>query len=165
MPVATKPASEKQTAFIGKLFAQKDTASVPHLPAAFEQQMASGLSSRNASALIDILMSLPYKPLPESEKPKPGYYVTADGEMFVVVLNKAKTNTYAKRLVFHGHKPAWDYAPGMGRTLAGTTPLTVEAAAALGHLHGYCIICSAQLTDPKSVAAGIGPVCATRLTG
>jgi uncharacterized protein DUF6011 len=26
-----------------------------------------------------------------------------------------------------------------------------------------CVICARRLTDPKSVEAGIGPVCATRV--
>lgn len=97
-----------------------------------------------------------------------GYYATDSGDYYVVVANKAGTSTYAKRLVLvaavdGSQRPRWEYAPGVGRTLAGTHPLTVAEAARLGHLHGYCIICCRALTDPASVQAGIGPVCATRL--
>jgi hypothetical protein len=41
--------------------------------------------------------------------------------------------------------------------------LTKDQAAEFGHTHGSCLICMKELTDPESVARGIGPVCATRL--
>lgn len=31
-----------------------------------------------------------------------------------------------------------------------------------GHMTGHCACCGRQLTDPKSVRRGVGPVCATR---
>lgn len=37
------------------------------------------------------------------------------------------------------------------------------AAVAHGRMTGNCAICSRQLTDPDSVAAGIGPICATKM--
>lgn len=40
--------------------------------------------------------------------------------------------------------------------------LAIEDAAAFGHRFGSCIVCGRELTDPASVAAGIGPVCAKR---
>jgi hypothetical protein len=40
-------------------------------------------------------------------------------------------------------------------------PLTQAQAAAKGKAIGFCIRCGATLTDPVSVANGIGPVCAT----
>lgn len=40
--------------------------------------------------------------------------------------------------------------------------LTLEAAKDLGHLYGRCIACGRTLTDESSIAAGIGPVCATK---
>lgn len=45
--------------------------------------------------------------------------------------------------------------------LAGVTPLSMEQAAQQGKMMGFCIRCGATLTDPESVAAGIGPVCKT----
>jgi Family of unknown function (DUF6011) len=44
--------------------------------------------------------------------------------------------------------------------LAGAKPLTEAAAGQLGKQFGICIRCGATLTDPVSVANGIGPVCA-----
>ena len=111
----------------------------------------------------------------------PGYYVTADDQYVVVVENKTKTATYAKRLVVvepdcggcaNGEPcgsgcrftASWEYAPGVAATLAGLEPLTVEQAASFGHLHGVCMICCRALTDPESVQRGIGPVCIKRVT-
>jgi hypothetical protein len=41
----------------------------------------------------------------------------------------------------------------------GVQPMSLEQAAKQGHMLGFCIRCGATLTDPESVAAGIGPVC------
>jgi hypothetical protein len=45
--------------------------------------------------------------------------------------------------------------------LGKAIPLTQAEAAAKGKAVGFCIRCGATLTDPVSVANGIGPVCAT----
>lgn len=163
MIATAKPASPKQIAFAHKLLAEKDIAANDRQT--IEVQLAEA-TTKTASSLIDLLMAQPSKPLADSEKAKPGYYVReADGsrEFIVVVENKAKTSTYAKRLTQYGTKWTWEYAPGVGRTLAGLEPLTVTEAAKFGHLHGVCLVCAKELTNPKSVQAGIGPVCAKRL--
>jgi hypothetical protein len=36
----------------------------------------------------------------------------------------------------------------------------VAFAKAYGHMHNRCCFCNIELTDPKSVGAGYGPVCA-----
>lgn len=105
-----------------------------------------------------------YKDKPKRPKPvtAPGYYAK-EGQYYVVVMNKAKTHTYAKRLVTSGTKVSWEYEPGAVGALGTLTPLSIEEAAAWGHLHGHCIICCRPLTDSKSVMNGIGPVCAKKL--
>lgn len=169
--VSVKPASPKQIDLITRLIGEKDLSS---LTPAQREYLATGDFTNltggfggSASRVLDSLFPLPAKEGAPA-KAQPGYYTTAQGEVFVVVTNKAKTSTYAKRLVFTeaangSMRPSWEYAPGLGRTLAGTEPLTADAAGALGHLHGFCIICCKALTDPKSVQAGIGPVCVKRL--
>tara|TARA_R110002110_G_scaffold279890_3_gene494735 strand:+ start:1273 stop:1770 length:498 start_codon:yes stop_codon:yes gene_type:complete len=97
--------------------------------------------------------------------PKVGFYCTADGMFYRVQSNKAKTNVYAKELQTSGSgKPFWKY---VGRlpfaSLNNDVRLTAVQAAEFGHTHGACLICMKELTDPESVARGIGPVCATRL--
>ena len=119
----------------------------------------SGLSKASASVLIGKLLDAPK---PSAPAPTPGYYVAKD-EVFVVVENKAKTGTYAKRMAVTDGRGKWVYAPGVGKTLAGLSPLTVEVAAALGRQYGICVICGRTLSDPVSVERGIGPICGGRL--
>jgi hypothetical protein len=95
---------------------------------------------------------------PPAPTTEPGFYVH-DDNVYVVVYNKAKTNVYAKRMNLATGR--WEYAAGAVKGL--TERLTVEQAAALGHLHGRCVCCGAELSDPESVTRGIGPVCAKRL--
>jgi hypothetical protein len=44
--------------------------------------------------------------------------------------------------------------------MAGLKPLSADAAGKLGKQFGFCVRCGATLTDPISVANGLGPVCA-----
>lgn len=111
------------------------------------------------SEQIEDYKSKPKRPVKETE---PGYYVK-DNQYYVVVMNKAGTRTYAKRLIPNGHRWSWEYEAGAVRTLGHLTPLSVEEAAKWGHLHGRCIICCRPLTDPESVKNGIGPTCSKRL--
>ena len=73
---------------------------------------------------------------------------------------------YAKKLVpptAFGGKAEFVYAPGVIRTLTAANKLTLEEAKAFGVLYGTCVCCGRTLTDERSIAAGIGPVCAGRL--
>lgn len=54
------------------------------------------------------------------------------------------------------------YAPGEIRKLSGADRMTLEEAKAWGALYGTCCVCGATLTDERSIAAGIGPVCGKR---
>lgn len=107
-----------------------------------------------------------YKSMPPRGRsgPEPGYYVH-DDEMYVVVRTKDGKRTYAKQLTKNPDtgRWSWEYAPGAGRKMAHMTPMSVDEAAKFGHLHGVCAICCRPLNDPKSVKAGIGPVCQKKL--
>jgi len=170
--VTASAASDKQVALITRLLGEKDLTGTIYAGHTVCPDGLTGGMQGSASATITALFALPRKrEQGEAAPAQPGYYVR-DGEVFVVVENKAKTSTYAKRLVITStvdgkRKGAWEYAPGVGRSLAaeGLAPLTVEEAARLGHLHGVCMICGKPLTTPKSVQQGIGPVCIKRLRG
>jgi hypothetical protein len=104
---------------------------------------------------------------PARKDAEPGYYVLADGTAIKVQQNRAKTHTYGKRLTFHGagRRPSWDYAPGIGLSVADLTPMTAGDAAALGLSHGHCIVCLAPLGGATMSAAvsaliGYGETCA-----
>jgi uncharacterized protein DUF6011 len=147
-------ASPKQIAFATKLINERVTETVV--------QDLNGITSREISRMIDALLRAPRR----NEKPPtaPGFYVN-DGTVIRVQWNKDKTHTYAKRLVIDSfaRKGTWTYAPGIAATLATAVPLTVEEAARLGHAHGVCMICGRELTVPKSVEDGIGPVCIKKI--
>ena len=54
-------------------------------------------------------------------------------------------------------------ASGAGLTFSTRTELEKSAAALRSQLVGRCSICRRELTNPKSVAAGIGPECCKRV--
>lgn len=154
-------ATDKQKAYLQTLAAERT----------LSEQMSADcgsatLSKSMASYLINALKGMPRtaSSAPStSAKATPGYYVRGQA-YYVVVENKSKTSTYAKVLAkSEAGRWFWAYAPGVGVTLADSTPLTLREAASFGHLHGVCIRCCADLTDPESVQRGIGPVCAKKM--
>lgn len=78
--------------------------------------------------------------------------------------------TYAKRLVqtmtvdskTGKAKWAFEYAPGFVYELRSEHALTFEQAKEFGALYGTCCVCGRTLTNEDSIAAGIGPICATK---
>jgi hypothetical protein len=100
----------------------------------------------------------------------PGYYLRADGAAIVVVENKEKTRTYGKRFTPNPAgrgRPSWEYAPGLGISVAELTPMTAADAARIGLSHGYCIRCCAELGGDTLSAAvsakiGYGETCAAK---
>lgn len=100
----------------------------------------------------------------------PGFYVRElprhpedrpEFEAIQVVANRAGTHTYAKRWT----GTSWEYAPGVGKTLAGLEPMTGDQAAALGLASGRCIKCAKvlggdTLSAKVSALIGYGETCA-----
>ena len=156
---ATRFASAKQTALIAKLAVEKDLGT----DADFNLLVANSanLDVRAASNLIDTLFALPRKAqvvadnvdgAPISE----GYFYV---EGLIYKVQKSQTgNLYAK--VFS--ESGYEYAPGALRLMKDAQRLTLEQAAEAGVRTGRCVVCAKLLTDPVSVEAGIGPVCAKR---
>lgn len=123
----------------------------------------------------------PAKPVVPAELPMPGYgYYVADSygtetvfcfDSFkgkysnqVKLMKLKKTEVYDYKQGKYVPKGKWMYAGGTyqaKKILAGLAPITVAAAAKMGSTVGFCIRCGRTLTDPESVAAGIGPVCVT----
>jgi hypothetical protein len=165
-------ATAKQFNFIDSLVAQLGTigglSEAQQVTLRRVENHDGGVDKWDASALINGLLALKgAQPKQEAKSADPGYYVTANGTFLVVVKNRNGDRTYAKRLVVtksNGRtKARWQYAPGMGQAVAEMTPMTLAQAAQFGHLHGVCLVCCRQLTDPESVQRGIGPVCATKV--
>ena len=100
---------------------------------------------------------------PAAEVTEDGMYRTPDGEIFKVqIAHHGSGNLYAKRLVVGGGKGRFEYEAGAIRKLRPEWKMTLEEAKEFGRLYGVCCNCAAVLTDEDSIAAGIGPVCATK---
>lgn len=155
------PPSEKQVAFLHTLTTPEKVAEI----------LAAGYSRKTISPVIDKLVA-ERKIAQQAEwaaKPKaqPGYYTLAD-KVYEVVPTKDGQRVYAMELVIYtdakgAKRGRWEYRKGVANDLACIRPMSKEQAAKLGHLHGVCVICGATLTDPKSVEAGVGPICLEKL--
>lgn len=87
----------------------------------------------------------------------------------VQVAHHGSGNLYAKQLVKldevrvkrnKEYSHDFEYAPGVIRAIKPEWKMTRDEAAEWGRLYGACCKCGTILTDEKSIAAGIGPVCA-----
>lgn len=93
-----------------------------------------------------------------------GMYRKGDVIYKVQVAKNGSGRLYAKvlREVSPGE---WEFAYESG-AIAKLTPadrVTVEQAQEFGRLYGVCCRCAADLTDEKSIADGIGPICKTKI--
>lgn len=86
------------------------------------------------------------------------YRRSSDGSMFRVQTSE-QGRRYAKLLLPSG---GWGYEKGAIYTLAADERLTLAELKAWGLDTGVCAVCGRLLSTPESVAAGIGPVCASR---
>lgn len=86
-----------------------------------------------------------------------------DGEVYKVVESQIG-RMYAKRLLKDEDGGfSFEYAAGAVKKLVPSDRLSLEDAAEFGRQFGTCCVCARTLTNPKSVEAGIGPVCRTRI--
>ena len=160
------PASDKQIEYLKSLLDSRDlSGTMLNTPQAVEA-LLTNTTSTAASAAIDVLKPLPYKPrpaVPGSREVTEGMWVYGP-EHDVAKVQKAvhgSGNLYAKHL--DPQTGTFEYVPGLVRLLTTQgEPMTLEMAREFGHLYGMCCVCGATLTDEKSIEAGIGPVCATK---
>jgi hypothetical protein len=167
MTTTTSPATAKQVAFVQALVQRVYGAdNAPEHFLVLEETGALD-STKSASKVIDGLLALA-KAAPKAAAPAPkaspstvatGFYAL-DGNIYRVVPARHGSHNYAKVLVPTGSGARWEYAKGAMSRLAGLAPMTAAEAAAYGKSHGYCMVCGKLLTDPESIARGIGPVCA-----
>lgn len=125
------------------------------------RNVAETLTKRAASARIEELKQSPRTAAPEPQRPADGvYYADTDG---TIIIYKVKTsgqgNAYAVQLDRDG---SWVYCGQ--RPFAALKPLDLDTARQFGQLYGMCGVCGRTLTDETSIAAGIGPVCAGKLS-
>ena len=166
---SSKPASDKQIAFIKALIADRAEVMKAKGLTVTEYQLLT-LSSLGASRFIDNLKKLPRDP---GAKPggsrkvhpgvTPGMYIMdqqvikvipsqkADGRLYVAVLTPAP----------EGESSSFK-AKGNLHLLYKLTPehkMTASHASFYGEVYGRCCCCGKLLTVPESVERGVGPVC------
>ena len=114
------------------------------------------------SGVIDSLRYLPRKDAPKKRVFEPGiYYVT--GTIYKVQLSQTTARPYAKKLDTSGE---WLYDPKyISEIPEGAAKPTFEEMFAFGFTYDICGNCGRLLSDPDSVHAKIGPVCARKLYG
>lgn len=121
-------------------------------------------SRRKTRELISqVIPRAPYRAAYDLEE---GFY-SLDSQIFKVQRNLEGTRKYAKVLELsdvddNGHTARWEYAAGAISNLRPEMKLTESDAASFGKLYGICCICSARLTNEKSIDRGIGPICADK---
>ncbi len=93
-----------------------------------------------------------------------GMYRNAEG-VFRVKQSKQSGNLYAMRFVPEAtvKSERFVYERGGIYLIQASDRMTIEQAQELGALVGMCCVCGADLTNEKSVRAGIGSVCAKRV--
>ena len=75
--------------------------------------------------------------------------------VFKVLPSRQSERHYAKELV----GTSFQYAKGAMYQIKPEHRMTLAQAAEYGKLTGSCVCCGRLLTDPASIADGIGPVC------
>jgi hypothetical protein len=165
-----KPASDRQRAYLTSLLTDKDLTGTAY--PAYDEGVIAGLTSREASNAISDLLRLPRKaaspaaprafarPLAEVTE---GMWLVGDdiatGRIFKVIPCRESDRHYARELVdgeFVYVKGAMYLVARSGRRM------TLDEAKEYGAITGRCCVCGRMLTDPNSIAAKIGPVCAKK---
>jgi hypothetical protein len=102
-----------------------------------------------------------------------GMYRTPDGDVYKVQIAKQGSGRlYAKKLVAREEPKTqangkvitheFAYETGAISRLTADMKMTLDEAQEWGRLYGTCCRCGAALTDEKSIADGIGPICKSR---
>lgn len=155
--VASDGATDKQVALIAReaprrVNGQKLVDTVASVP----------MTRKLASDVINALLALPFVPreVAAAVVLESGIYRKANGDVFKVYWNQAKTHMLAKKLHVTDGAASWEYAGAAQRFAQPDERMSLEDAKAFGVIYGVCCNCGRTLTDEGSIEAGIGPVCA-----
>jgi hypothetical protein len=170
-----RPATDKQVAFARKLTGERDvpvagkSSEEAQLIARHEDILGGHkfVSTREASAVIDWLLSLPR--LPDPDQPDPGVYVLESGTIVLAKPNRQKSNVYTSRWVEAPSdrlneddefvRGEWSYDPALKGQLGSARRMTLDEAKAFLLRFGRCVRCNRRLKVGQSVERGLGPVC------
>jgi hypothetical protein len=106
------------------------------------------------------LVCCPMVARPPAATVEPGMY-RRNGEIFRVQVSRESGRTYAKLLNAETNK--FEYAGGAIHRLTAGDRMTVEEAREYGRATGVCCVCARERSNPKSIEAGIGPICGGRI--
>jgi hypothetical protein len=168
--IAVAPATDRQVSYLTSLLDTREVGTTVRED--FLNRIATGtLDKRTASSAIDMLRSAPRiaraaaprRPAAPAAELEMGMY-RHDGQIYRVMRSRESGRLYAKRLVLNIDGDAsFEYARGAVYTLTADDRMSLEEAKAWGVEMGICCVCAAVLTNPVSVAAGIGPICGGRV--
>lgn len=158
-PVKTKEfiaATSRQMSYLNSLLAEREVSDEVRGAA------KPDISKELASVLINKCLQFPKKrsgsgvsaPEPITE----GMYKVGTDVYKVQAAVNGSGRLYAKKLVGQ----TFVYSPGAMKVLRPEHKMTLEQAKEWGLLYGTCCVCGRTLTDERSIAAGIGPVCANK---
>lgn len=168
------PATERQMGFIADLHNAIDPDNAAEALLAIEQGDAP-LSKADASKMIEHLIAergrtrqagkverqqVEQKQAPSGTGISEGFYKSTDGNIYQVVQAKHGAHFLAKILDQETGK--FEYAGAAKRFVKADQRMTLEEAQEYGKRTGTCMVCSRRLSNPESIAAGIGPVCRGR---
>lgn len=163
--MSTKPLSPRQRELITRLCNERDINVGKLIIERFGEGTAldalTGGRNGQASDLIGHLFSVgrgTNGTTPQRIEPAEGLYRVED-EVVRIKLSKSG-NWYAQIAQKRPGRTTivWEYL-GKRIDMRGAVPMTDAEA---GQLLGYCVRCNAELTDPKSIARGLGPDCAKK---
>lgn len=122
-------------------------------------------------ALVEqALATKPVEPAKATKCPEGHYAVTGeDGTTDFYLVEHGKPGSKWAAFVFLSQQLSDEYVPvkgsAKGAILGKIESDPLEAAKRYGVELGVCGVCHKTLTNPDSIAAGIGPVCAAKLGG
>jgi hypothetical protein len=154
----------KQLAYLGSLVADRV------VPDGVDGGSLETLTKRDAGNLISQLLTQPFKPKGEgvpASIPDARYaFMNDEGNPVFFRVKTSKTNgvRYVDRVL--GSPGDFRYVK-MSKTAIARCINKIKDDPALysmmfGVMVGYCGVCGSPLTDPNSIAMGIGPVCAVK---
>lgn len=164
-----KPASSKQIAFIESLMKTRKHGAVyvGTQLSSYGIDSLDALTSSAASNIIGVLLDEPQVAVEKSAPAKTdlseGIYGAPNGEVWKIVRSN-RGHLYALWLevkeTAKGKKGTWTYVQGAMKQANTWAKMTLEQAAQYGKQTGVCCQCGRTLTNPDSIEAGIGPICA-----
>jgi hypothetical protein len=150
MTVLTKMISEKQVQYLQRMRTEK-VVPLKHAVYVTDTYLAS-LTAERAGKAIEYFKGLSYRS--SGTIASDGYY-ECYGSIYKV------ENGKGLRLFIKPGTKRGKYVRAQGSEygLADFPKMGKKQAEGLSHQHGFCIACGRTLTNPKSVAQSMGPVC------